>query len=138
MIAPTRPQNSISVCLAAVAGEAGDLDREDRPGAALADRRQKALEARRVNAGAGAPEVIVDDHDVLPEQLPRGFCKAVLTPPAFVIVQHLVSGRLTNVDEGAAGQVIRSVILTTREEIDCWMTAPTEEAIKLQRPLPDE
>ena len=84
-----------------------DLDREDRSGAPLADCRQKALEARPGDAGARAPEIIVDDHDVLPAQLPRAFRKAVLTPPAFVIVQHLVSGRLTNVDEGAARQVIR-------------------------------
>ena len=29
------------------------------------------------------------------------------------------------------------VILRTTDEIDIWMNASTEEALKLQRPLPD-
>jgi putative SOS response-associated peptidase YedK len=29
------------------------------------------------------------------------------------------------------------VILTRPEEIETWMTAPAEEALKLQRPLPE-
>jgi putative SOS response-associated peptidase YedK len=29
------------------------------------------------------------------------------------------------------------VILTTEAEIEQWMTAPTRDALKLQRPLPD-
>ena len=29
------------------------------------------------------------------------------------------------------------VILTTADEIEHWLTAPTPEALKLQRPLPD-
>jgi putative SOS response-associated peptidase YedK len=31
----------------------------------------------------------------------------------------------------------RPVILTTDAEIEQWMTGPAEEALKLQRPLPD-
>jgi putative SOS response-associated peptidase YedK len=39
---------------------------------------------------------------------------------------------------GAIHPKAMPVILTTREEIDLWMTAPTGEALKLQRPLSDD
>ena len=43
-----------------------------------------------------------------------------------------------NREVGAIHPKAMPVILRTREEIDLWMTTPISEALKLQRPLPDD
>jgi putative SOS response-associated peptidase YedK len=42
-----------------------------------------------------------------------------------------------NAEVGAVHPKAMPVILTNTAEIDQWMTSPLEDALKLQRPLPD-
>jgi putative SOS response-associated peptidase YedK len=54
--------------------------------------------------------------------------------------EHSLFGFLTsdaNAEVGAIHPMAMPVILTTPEEIDLWLAAPVEEAMALQRPLPN-
>jgi putative SOS response-associated peptidase YedK len=54
--------------------------------------------------------------------------------------QHELFGFLTtdaNAEVGAIHPKAMPVILTTEAEIEQWMTAPAQDALNLQRPLPD-
>ncbi|WP_374650559.1 hypothetical protein [Dongia sp.] len=42
-----------------------------------------------------------------------------------------------NTEVFAVNRKAMPVILRTKEEIEIWMTTPIEDALKLQRPLPD-
>jgi hypothetical protein len=43
----------------------------------------------------------------------------------------------SNAEVGAIHTKAMPVILTTQDEIETWLTAPTPEALRLQRPIAD-
>src|SRR3954466_3705839 len=95
------------VPVAPVAGEPRGLDRDDRTDPALTDRGQQLLEAGARDTGTGPAEIVVNHFNGAPAESAGAIDKAVLPAPAFVIVQHLVAGRLANVDKSPTGEVVR-------------------------------
>jgi putative SOS response-associated peptidase YedK len=78
---------------------------------------------------------------------PLAFFAGIWTP-GWKSVRKLKEGEVTadlfaflttepNAEVGALHPKAMPVILTTEDEIEQWLTAPLEEALKLQRPLPD-
>src|SRR5271154_1138892 len=94
------------VPVAAVTRESGSLDRENGADAPFADCPQQALEAGPVDAAARAAEIIVDDLDRGPTELPGTIGQPILPPLALLIMQELIRRRLRDIDEGCAVQVL--------------------------------
>src|SRR5271156_819200 len=94
------------VPVAAVTRESGSLDRENGADAPFADCRQQAFEAEPVDAAARAAEIIVDDLDRVPAELPGTVGHPLLPAVALLIVQELVRRRLPDIDEVCAVQML--------------------------------
>src|ERR1700730_12814300 len=70
-------------------------------------RGNQSLESRALDqAGAGSAKVLVDHSDVAEPQLPGTICQVVLATLTLLVVLHLTSGRLKDVDEGSPPKVL--------------------------------
>ena len=78
------------VPIATVACEPRRLDREYSADATLTNRSQQALEPGSADPTARATQIIVNDLDRRPTELPRAVSEPVLPSPAFVIVHKLI------------------------------------------------
>jgi hypothetical protein len=92
--------------VATVAREPRRLDCEHGTDAAFADPRQHAFETRPVDAATRATQIVVDNLDSGPAELPGAIGEPVLTALALLIVQELIGCRLTDIDARASGQMV--------------------------------
>jgi hypothetical protein len=96
-----------SVPVAPIASQPGRLDREHGTDAAFADRCQQALEARPVDAASRSTQIIVDDLNASPTEMPGALGEPVLSALALLIVHKLIGRRLTDIDVRAAHKMLR-------------------------------
>src|SRR6516225_11134040 len=94
------------VPIATVAREPRRLDREYSADATLTNRGQQALEPGSADPTARATQIIVNDLDRRPTELPGAVGESVLPLPALVVVRKLIGGRQTDVDVRATGKML--------------------------------
>jgi hypothetical protein len=95
-----------SVPVAPVSGQTRSLHRHHRADATLANRRQKLLESRTGDAGAGTAEIVVDDADIGPAELSGARDEPILPAAALDVVEHLVGRRLADIDDRLADEMV--------------------------------
>jgi hypothetical protein len=91
-----------------VAGEAGDLETEYDPDVSKRDFRREPREAAALDdAGAGKPEVFVDDDDLLCRPAERSCLggQGILALCGLAIMLDLSRGGLSEIDVGSAAQM---------------------------------
>ena len=94
------------VPVASVAGQARSLDRHHRADPAFADRRQQLLEPGAADARARTTEIVIDDADVGPAELPGSLDQPILASTALDVVDHLIDRRLADVDDRLPGEMV--------------------------------
>ncbi len=96
------------VPITAIARQARGLDAKYRTGGPAADCGHEPLKARSLNeAGARAPQIVIDGGN---RGKSHGACRlgqSVLATLTLGVLEHLPRGRLTNVYDGTAREVLR-------------------------------
>src|SRR5690348_1604731 len=98
--------------VAPIARQPGRLDRKHRTDAAFADRCQQALETGPIDAAGRSTQIIVDDLNASPTELPGAIGEPVLSALALMIVHELIGSRLTDID----ARPTREMLIPTREK----------------------
>jgi putative SOS response-associated peptidase YedK len=102
---------------------------------------------QREDAPTDVPDLHHDAHHALDESRPLFVFAGIWRPWTGVRkkaegeMEHRLFSFLTCEANGVVAPIhpkAMPVILTTPDQIDTWLTAPTEIALQLQRPLPDD
>jgi hypothetical protein len=124
------------VPVATVACEPRCLDRDHDSDAHLTDGGQQLLEAGARDATTGAAEIVINDDNIAPAQLSRALRQIVLAALTFQVVDDLIGRRLTDVDDGLTGEVLRRDLAHERPPSSLWLACPSRCWRRRRRPRP--